>query len=104
MGQTGRSHGGKRVRLNERRIAIKHDGIAIKTRQRVARLCDRMGGAQLLGLKRNHCIRVMGLRGLGHGLGPVARDDDSMGRFQRGPRFHRMHQHRRTRDLVKHLG
>ena len=53
MASARRNHARQRLCLQKRGIGKKNHDIAVKTVQRSPRLCDRMGGAKLLGLQ-NH--------------------------------------------------
>ncbi len=97
-------HRAERLGPDQRRVAVKHDHAPLEAFERGQGLHHRMAGPVLLLLDHHLDAFVEGLRGAGHRLGPVARDDHRPLRPDRGARHHRMDEKRRARDPVQHLG
>ena len=104
MGLAGLDHRFQRIGADERRITIKHQRIADKIRQRRLRLRHRMARAQLFGLHHDRHIGIMGQSGLFDLCGLIPRQNHAAHGVQHHRGLHRMHQHRRARDRVQHLG
>ena len=73
----GGLHRLQRFGADERRIAVKHDNIAIEPVQCSAGLRHRMRGSQLFGLTHDDGVCVMNANHRRHPVAAVARDDDS---------------------------
>ena len=104
MGGARLAHLFQRLGLHERRVAIKHDHIALEALKRAARLGDRMGGAQLFALLGDVDHGLIVQRGLADGLSSVAGDHDDARRVLEFRRADGMHQHGRAADLMQNLG
>jgi hypothetical protein len=104
VGGAGGLHRLQRLGPDEGRIAVKDDRVAARPFERGGRGEDGVGGALLLLLHGDGDAVVGLVRGVGHGFGPVAHDEDGALGLEHRAGGQRMDEHRRVADLVQDLG